>query len=330
MRRVERVRSWRLARFLLPLNGARFMSFHMGGSVLVTGGAGFIGRHLVGALRADGRDVRVIDDLCVPPLLDPPPELIRKCVAEMEPQDLDGVECIVHLAAWRNVPDSFCYPLRYLDNIHSAAHLLDIARRSGTPRVIVGSTCEVYGSAEQLPTPEGACMAPQSPYAMSKAAVEFVAGIHAVGGDGPEISIARLFNVYGPGNRPDTVAASFCRSAICDGVVRVEGDGEQRRDFSPVSRTVAQLTGLVDHHDPPSVVNLGSGSSRSVNEIADVVCSLFPGTRVEYLPARPREIVEFRADTTLADAALRLPAPPSFEDGIRETSLWWKSYLRRL
>jgi nucleoside-diphosphate-sugar epimerase len=293
--------------------------------VLVTGAAGFIGSHLVTALEAAGDDVVAVDSLVVPPLLPPRPDLRHSCVTELTLDDLEGVDAVVHLASWREVATSFDHPIRQLDNVTATLHLLELARGARVPRTVVASTCEVYGAADVIPTPEGAPLGPRSPYAISKAMMEFACDVYRH--DGVPISVARLFNVYGPGNRADTVVAAFCASALRDGVVRVEGDGHQRRDYSHVSQTVAALAALLDTPDTIDVVNLGTGTSWSVLDIGRIVTDLVPGTRVEWTASRPKEIPEFRADTTLLHATLGRGRPVDFGEGVGECLRWWSDRL---
>ena len=292
--------------------------------VLVTGAAGFIGHHLTRALRRRGYAVLPVDDLRVPPLLDPPAGLLALDVAGLTAAQVRGIDGIFHLAAWRSVPDSFRHPRRYEENVSASSALFDLARRAGIGRLVLASSCEVYGIARRIPTPEHAPLAPRSPYAIAKAAVERQA--LARRGD-LDVRIARLFNVYGPGHRPDTLIASFCRSALTDGRLLVEAPGTQRRDFSYVDSTVARLVRMYELPACPAVLNLGSGSSASVLEVARLVGREVPHARLARVAGRPGEIPEFRADPTLADSVLG-PAPHvPLDAGITQTLAWWRRSL---
>src|SRR4051812_39291820 len=124
------------------------------GRTLVTGAGGFIGRHVVRALRAEGADALGVDNLCVAPLEPPAPDTLVRNVGALRPEDLDGVDRIVHLAAWRSVPESFTQAARYQENVSAALHLITLARACGVRRIVIGSSCEVYGVSDIVPTAE--------------------------------------------------------------------------------------------------------------------------------------------------------------------------------
>lgn len=296
------------------------------GRFLVTGAAGFLGHHVTGALRERGYTVIPVDDLRVAPLLPAPDGLRTRDVQDLTTGDLDGVDGVLHLAALRSVPESARFPHRYQSNIAQSTRLFELVRCCGVRRLLVVSSCEVYGIARDVPTPEDSPIAPRSPYAMSKAAVELNARIATWCGE-TDLRIARLFNVYGPGNRPDTVIASMCRSALTDGRLRVDAPGTQRRDFSYVDATVARLIRMFELPACPPVVNVGSGTSTSVLELAELVARLCPGVRVDPADGRPGEIPEFRADTTLADSVLGSIDEVPLEHGIERTLAWWRRFL---
>ncbi|MGW7022498.1 NAD-dependent epimerase/dehydratase family protein [Streptomyces decoyicus] len=296
-----------------------------GRRVLVTGGAGFIGSHLVVKLLELGDEVVVIDDLRVRPLNPVLGHLRVKPVREMDCDDLSGVQTVYHMASHKSVPRSFDEPLEYLDNVDSGRHLLQLCADAGVPQVFVGSTCEVYGDTGLPRIPESQPLAPLSPYAASKTALEMMSRAHqAAGNDGPAVTIVRLFNVYGPGERPDALVPRLCANALLRNELPIEGDGQQRRDLSHVSDVVRKLVEL-RHAEYVPVINLGSGYSKSVIEVAEILAELQPGLKVRHLPGRCNEIGEFRADTSLQDRTLgsqELPTEPA--RGIRMTYEWWR------
>lgn len=295
--------------------------------VVITGGAGFIGRALADHLLHRGERVTVVDDLRVEPLVEPVGDLRLIPVCDLTHDDLAGVDAVVHLAAYKSVPDSFERSLLYLDNVSSAEHLLELCSGGRVARVVVASTCEVYGRAPVIPTTEDTGLAPMSPYAASKVAVEMVARAHQAHADGTEVVVARLFNVFGPGEQPDAVIAAMCSSALRSGTCVIEGAGDQRRDFSYVDDTVRRLAALLDAPYAP-VVNVGSGTSHEVREVVDVLMGLEPGLKVVGAPARRNEIHEFRACTAafaalVDDPTVALP----FEEGVMRTFEWWRRHL---
>lgn len=299
--------------------------------VLITGGAGFIGGHLARAMAALGREVIVVDDLRVPPMISPDGtvKLVEKPVLELDADDLANVELIYHLASHKSVPRSFHQPLDYLDNVDSGRHLLNLCTAVGTPKVLVASTCEVYGQASALPTPEETPLSPRSPYAATKVGLEMIARAHQRAPGAPEVGVVRFFNVYGPGERPDELVPRLCANLLLRNELPVEGDGSQRRDFSFVTDTVDKLIGLADRPLAP-VMNIGSGRSYSVNEVIQALQEYSPGARIVHKPARINEIQEFRADTALHVGSTGNPAAPvSLLDGIRATFEWWAARDRQ-
>jgi dTDP-glucose 4,6-dehydratase/UDP-glucose 4-epimerase len=293
------------------------------GAILVTGAAGFLGRHLVRELRREGVDVRAVDNLCVPPIEPPPDDLLCVSARHLTAEDLRGVSCVYHLAAWKSVPESFSHPARYTENIWTGEWVLRLARIGGVPRIVVASSCEVYGTAP-TPTPEHAPLAPRSAYAMSKASVDCAAAV--LRQCGHDVVVARLFNTYGPGERPDAVIPAFCRGALASGEIVVEGSGLQRRDFSYVTDAVAMLAELSVIDAPPGVVNIGSGESHSVLDIAAAVVERKPDTKITFGPERPMEIQEFRADMSLATRFFSRLHTVDLAAGLDETLSWWEWY----
>ncbi|AXU16470.1 NAD-dependent epimerase/dehydratase family protein [Streptomyces clavuligerus] len=294
---------------------------------LITGGAGFIGGNLARRLTESGCDVTVVDDLRVPPMI--PPEgtgkFLEKSILELHEDDLSNVGTVYHLASHKSVPRSFKEPLEYLDNVDSGRHLLRLCAKAGVPRVVIGSTCEVYGRADLLPTPETSPLAPLSPYAASKVALEMLARAHQKAPGAPEIGIVRFFNVYGPGERPDALVPRLCANLLLNGELPVEGAGSQRRDFSYITDVVDKLIALAGGPLPP-VLNLGSGISFSVNEVVALLQRISPGARVARRPNRVNEIMEFRADTTQQNLRIA-PSPDTvgMEKGTELTLAWWQS-----
>lgn len=289
---------------------------------MVTGAAGFLGWHLSRRLRREGHDLVLLDNFCVRPMMPPAGEVAMKDVCELTRRDLDGVDVVYHLAALRNVPESHRDPQRYQSNVTVGRHLVRLVAGSGVKTFVLASSCEVYGQGDRIPTIEAAPLLPQSPYASAKASLELHTRSTLIGR--PTVVIARLFNVYGPGNRADTVIASFCRSVAHGSPLTVDGDGSQRRDFSFVDDTVHKLTMLMSIEEP-AVVNIGSGHSVSVRELVDLLSARFPQTTTIRQPPRPNEIAEFRAETSNAEQLLGRHRGVDLDEGISRTLRWWQS-----
>ncbi|MFJ6655982.1 NAD-dependent epimerase/dehydratase family protein [Streptomyces sp. NPDC091377] len=294
------------------------------GGVLITGGAGFIGGHLARHLAAKHTKVLVVDDLRVEPMISPEGtgKFREKAVLDLTAADLDGIDLVYHLASHKNVPRSFRQPLDYLDNVDSGRHLLALCAITGVRRVIVGSTCEVYGQAT-LPTVESTPLSPRSPYAASKVALEMLARAHQRSAGGTEVGIVRFFNVYGPGERPDALVPRLCANLLLRNELPVEGTGEQRRDLTYITDVVRKLDGLAGSDFAP-VVNLGSGRSYSVNEIVEILRTVTPKAEVAHKSGRTNEISEFRAATAVQERLLGDTAPTvDITEGVGKTLAWW-------
>lgn len=196
------------------------------GHILISGGAGFIGSHLASRFRQDGRSVVVVDSLAVQPLLPTVGRLVHKDVATLTIDDLRDVACIYHLAAHKSVPRSFQNAPFYLENVTAATRFLELMAESHIARIIFASTCEVYGQSPIQPISESCPGDPRSPYAVSKLAVDMMAKVYRRV-HGLNLTVARLFNIYGPGERPDAVVPFFCHQLLSGEPIGIEGDGRK-------------------------------------------------------------------------------------------------------
>ena len=293
--------------------------------VVITGGAGFIGHHLASHLLDRGHDVIIVDDFRTNPLASPLGRILACSVSDITPRDIEGVDVVYHLAADKSVPESFVRPFDFIENVNSAAHLLSVARMVETPRVIIASTCEVYGVASVIPTAENTHLAPRSPYAQSKAAMEYVARVFQAESSAINTTIIRLFNIYGPAERPDAVVPSFCRRVIQGDPLIIEGDGSQRRDFTYVSHAVDILAKIAALATPVPVINVGSGISYSINELVEHIRKIVPDLQTDYVQERLNEIQDYRADTDLLRqmVAIEEPSEDAVTEGLRATLDWW-------
>lgn len=294
--------------------------------VVITGGAGFIGAHLSRSLVAAGADVTVVDDFSATPLLPGAGTLVQQDVVGLSAQLLDGADTVYHLAANKSVPRSFTHPGAAEYNFDMTKTVLDAAIGANVRRVISASTCEVYGAAESIPTPETTDLKPRSPYAASKARAEQYALDRSLNGRGQtQITSVRLFNVYGPGERPDAVIPRICVSWLLGVPFPIEGDGTQRRDFSFITDTVRRLVALADT-DPVPILNLGSGESHSIHDLLSTFNSLVERpVETSALAARTNEIAEFRASRRLERRILGEDERVALAVGLQETIAWWRT-----
>lgn len=271
---------------------------------LVTGGAGFIGSHLVDRLLAAGRRVRVLDNFVVGRRTNlnqhegnSQLEVIEGDVADLAIVDAaaDGVDRIFHLAARADVVPSIQEPEAYFRaNVDGTFSVLEAARRHGIKRLVYTASSSCYGIPAQYPTPEDESIDPRYPYALTKYLGEQLVLHWAQVYKLPAISV-RLFNVYGPRARTSgtygAVFGVFLAQMLNNQPLTVVGTGEQTRDFTFVSDVVDALL-TVAKSDIIGIYNVGSGAPVSINELV----SLLGSPPTVNIPNRPGE-----PDCTWAD-----------------------------
>lgn len=308
------------------------MSRWIGRTALVTGGAGFIGSHLVDRLVDEGARVRVLDDFstghernlreCAEAIL------VRRADlrdAEAVGTALDGCDTVFHLAAIPSVPRSLDDPLLCHDvNVNGTLNLLEACRHAGVRRVVLAASCAAYGNDPALPKREDMRPAPESPYASQKLMCEEYARLYTAL-YGLETVSLRFFNVYGPRQDPasDYAAAipRFVAAALADAPATIHGDGEQTRDFVYVG-DVARANLLAA--DAPGavgeVVNVAGGARVSVNEIVAAIASITGSTAPpRHEPARSGDVRHSQADPRKARELLRFEPVVGLESGLERT-----------
>lgn len=297
--------------------------------LLVTGGAGFIGSHVVRAASARGEAVRVLDNLSSgdPGRLAADVELVVGDITDpVALKDaVDGVTRIAHLAAVRAVPRSVAEPL-HTDrvNSHGTLAVLEAARSAGVSRVVLASSSSVYGAAATLPTPEATTPRPASPYAVSKLAGEHYARVHGELFGLSTLSL-RLFNVYGPGQSPDGPYAQLVPRALA--ALRtgappvVYGDGTQSRDLVFVEDVADAFLAALDG-TATGVLNVGSGRSTSVLDVIRAAGRALgvDDPTVRFLDERPGDVPHTCADTTAITQALGWRAEVALDEGLSRTA----------
>ncbi len=292
---------------------------------LVTGGAGFIGSHVVDALVARGDEVHIVDDLSTGRLANVEPALERG--AELYGEDVTDAAALADLAAAIG-PDVVFHLAAHIDarrsvdepaydatvNVAGTAAVLEAARRAGAGRLVLASTAAVYGRPDRLPTPESGRVAPLSPYGASKAAAESYLALY----DrlhGLSTLALRMANVYGP--RQDAhgeagVVAIFSGAAADGRSAVVFGDGRQTRDFVHVGDVAAAFAAAA-RAACRGVLNVGSGRETSVIELARGL-----GVEVELSPPRPGDIERSCLDASAARAALGWTPQIELTRGLRD------------
>jgi UDP-glucose 4-epimerase len=302
---------------------------------LVTGGAGFIGSHLVDALLADGHEVCVLDDLATGRRenVSPDAELIVGSIADPDAvgRAVEGVEVVFQLGALGAVARSVADP-RTSDevNVHGTLTVLTLARDAGARRVVFASSSSVYGGATQVPTPESVPTRPRSPYAVSKLAGEWYTRVFSELYDLETVAL-RYFNVYGPRQRPDSTYAAVIplfASALIEGKrPTVHGDGLQSRDFTYVSDVVAaNLAAATSAAANGNVYNVAPGEGFTLLDLLGTLGRLLDVTPdPEFTDPRPGDIHQSCADATRARADLGWSPQVSFEDGLARYLDWLRT-----
>lgn len=300
---------------------------------LVTGGAGFIGSHLVDALLDRGARVRVLDDLSTGRRENLAHVADRVELLEDDLRDpaachraCAGVSFVFHQGALGSVPRSMEDPATTIAvNVSGTANLLAAARDAEVRRVIYASSSSVYGDSATLPKREGEEGLPLSPYALSKAMDEELAEVFA-GCFGMEIVGLRYFNVYGPRQDPSgpyaAVVPRFFQAALAGESPTIHGDGLQSRDFTFVADAVeANLLAAGAPADACGrAYNVAGGRSETVLDLAAAIRELVPGApEPTHGPPRPGDVRHSKADTTSARQALGFTAQVELRDGLRRS-----------
>ena len=309
---------------------------------LVTGGAGFIGSHIVQTLLEQGRDVRVLDNFSTGKVENL--EAIQRQYdgdrlevmegdirdASIVDQAVRGVEVIFHEAAFISVPQSMEEPQACFDvNIMGTSLLFDAARRAGVRRAVVASSAAVYGESEVLPLVEETPLQPKSPYAVSKRVDEMYAELFT-GTFGFEVVALRYFNVYGPRQRPDSMYAAavpiFARRLLDHKPVTVFGDGGQTRDLINVHDVVrANLVASEHPHAAGRIFNVCTGIETRLLDLLDVMYELLPNSPSHILAdLRAGDIYRSVGSPQKADALMGFRAQISLVDGLQEVLDWMR------
>jgi len=304
---------------------------------VVTGGAGFIGSHLVDALVGDGTQVLVLDDLSHghSANLAPGARLsridVRDAAAVLDAVTGFAPDVLFHLAAQIDVRTSMVEPARDASiNVLGSLNVFTAAAAAGVRRVVNTSTGgAIYGTTEIVPTPETEPARPLSGYGLGKRTAEEY-GVWFGRAHGLEVVSLRYGNVYGPRQDPTGdagVIAVFCHRVLTGQQPVVFGDGKQTRDYVFVRDIVrANMAAAAAPTLPHPCYNVGTGVEVSVLELIDAVAlaaGVEPGAFAPQLrPARPGEVLRSCLDVSRAGRHLGLPAPTPLAEGLRETLDW--------
>ena len=310
---------------------------------LVTGGAGFIGSHIVHTLLRQGFSVRVLDNFSAGKRenlegLSQQFNSNRFQVLEGDLRDASlvaqavrGVEVVFHEAAFVSVPQSMDDPQTCFDiNITGTSRLLDAARAAGVQRAVIASSAAVYGPSEALPLLEETPLQPVSPYAVSKRVDEMYAELFTSSFDF-EVVALRYFNVYGPRQRPDSMYAAaipiFARRLLDGKAVTVFGDGGQTRDLINVHDVVrANLIASAHPNAAGKIFNICTGVETRLLDLLGVMYELVPNApKPEFASPRPGDIYRSVGSPQKAADEMGFVAQVSLVDGLKETIDWMRA-----
>ena len=301
--------------------------------VIVTGGAGFIGSHVVDACLREGHDVLVLDNLSTGRLENL--EHVKSQIA-FEQVDLGknggwsdlfrGCDWVIHLAALADIVPSIKNPEHYFhSNVSATLNVLEAARANSVKRFVYSASSSCYGIADTYPTPETSRISVEYPYALTKRLGEELVLHWAKVYGLPAVSL-RFFNVYGTRSRTSgtygAVFGVFLAQKLAKKPLTVVGDGTQTRDFTYVSDVADAVLAACKSDVNGEVFNVGSGKSVSVNAITELL-----GGDVVYIPSRPGEPKVTFADITKINQMIGWSPKISIQEGVAKINAnidYWK------
>jgi len=300
----------------------------------ITGGAGFIGTNLTLRLKQAGHEITIIDDLSNSDisrvkLLDV--DFLNESIENFEAIKvfLKGLDYVVHLAARGSVPRSIKDPIGTFNaNVLGTLNLLEAARSSGVP-IIFTSSSSVYGLNPKTPKNEKDWLHPISPYAASKlnceALVQAWSNSYNI-----KILTFRLFNVFGPYQKPDSpysaVIPKWSLSALKNQEIKIFGDGTQLRDFTFVGDVINTIQFSIDQNvEFAGPINLSFNKKISVNELAQIFKAFVPNLNITHLDKRPGDIKDSLSDGILMKSIFPSITNSNFESSLLSTFNWVKN-----
>jgi UDP-glucuronate 4-epimerase len=308
--------------------------------ILVTGGAGFIGSHLVEGLLAAGHDVAIIDDFndfYDPQIKHANTAGFAKDVAVHHLDLRDGAsvrnlfhrakfEVIAHLAARAGVRPSIQYPQLYCDtNVTGTLHLLEVARMTGVERFIFASSSSVYGASKTVPFSENQHLTQTlSPYAATKIAGEFLCSTYSHLYRLRVVAL-RYFTVYGPRQRPDLAIHQFTRRIYAGQPIEQFGDGTTRRDYTYIDDVIQGTMAALQYEGPLfDIFNLGESDTIQLKDlIASIESVLGKKAKINQLPEQPGDMPLTCADISKARRLLGYKPSTRLSDGLPKFIDWF-------
>jgi len=313
-------------------------------NILITGGAGFIGSHLVDRLLSEGDwHITVIDDFndFYDPSVkraniqthfgQPNYRLVEADISDYgamhQALSDDRFDCIVHLAARAGVRPSLTEPRLYVEtNINGTMNLLELARERGTKQFVFGSSSSVYGTNEKVPFSEDdSIFNPISPYAATKAAGELICHTYSHL-YGMRIVCLRFFTVYGARQRPDLAIHKFAKLISSGQTIPVFGDGTTRRDYTYIDDIISGVRAAIDYDQSDyEVINLGEARTVELSQLISLLESALGKTaQIDRQPMQPGDVPQTFADITKARRLLNYNPQTQIEEGIQRFVEWWR------
>ena len=303
--------------------------------ILLTGGAGFIGSHLLERLIARGDDVAVIDDFN--DYYDPAIKRanLPKSGFRLHERDLreaaplvaqENPDVLIHLAARAGVRPSLKDPALYESvNVAGTLGLLEACRRSSVPRFIFASSSSVYGNGSAPSREDEPVLQPVSPYGVTKLLGEHYVRIYSEL-HGIQATCLRFFTVYGPRQRPDMAIHSFT-AAISEGrEISMFGDGGTERDYTYVTDILQGILGALAREDRFEIYNLGESRTVTLRRLIELIGQYVGKTpKVRQVPEQPGDVTRTFASIDKARQNLRYAPTVAVEDGLRDFVAWYQS-----
>lgn len=300
-------------------------------NVLVTGGAGFIGSHVVKLLLGGGHKVTVLDNFTTSAKnsLDPKANLIIGDIADPKKAQaaLKDIDAVIHMAGLIIVPESVEDPIKYCqNNVIGTVSFLESMRKANVKKIIFSSSACVYGKPEKLPIKEDAPVHPDNPYGASKASIETYLQTYNAVFDFDSI-ILRYFNPYGPGehHNPETHAVpNFIKAALSKEPIPLYWKGEQIRDFiyiEDLAQAHIDVLNLKGHQ----IFNVGTQTSVKVKDVIDEIFKIVGyKVAIDDLGKRPGDVAANYASSEKLQKAVGWRAKVSLSEGLQRTVGYYK------